>query len=192
MDLSKLPKLSNTQESPAAPGEPAPQTPVAPTPVVEYRPNVPQQGIAGDVWFNAVIGLVLIGLGFTFARFLAAKIAGQPFHTGVNWTSGPHEGSEVAYFDLEGFTAWTDAGVFLFGLVVLMEAASKAAITIKPGRFSRGLLALAFVLTIGATLLNLFVCFKMLGAGIMPLLSGLAVAFGGWILVDEWRVLRTA
>src|SRR5580704_12732571 len=117
MDLSKLPKLSNTQEPPATPTEPAIDTPAAARPVADYRAPLPEPGIAGDVWFNAVVGLVLIGLGFTFARCLLAKLTGQPFHTGVNWMAGPNAGSEVSYFDLEGFTAWTDAGVFLFGLV---------------------------------------------------------------------------
>ena len=41
-----------------------------------------------------------------------------------------------------------------------------------------------------AVVLNITACVKMFGAGITPLLSGLAVAFGGWILIDEWATLK--
>jgi hypothetical protein len=190
MDLSKLPKLSNTQGQEAAPTA-APETAQAPpAPPIEYRrPSLNDPELGADIWVNAIIGLLLIGMGFTFAKFLIAKMTGQSFHTGVNWTSGPNAGSEVAYFDLEGFTALTQMGMFLFGVVLLLESAAKAAIVLIPGTVSRALLMLALVLTLATTALNIFVCIKLLGTGTLPLLSGLAVAFGGWILAGEWRML---
>jgi hypothetical protein len=196
MDLSKLPKLSNTQaqeESESSPDEPpVPVAPTAAPPPVEYRSRSaygPELG--ADVWVNVIIGLLLIAMGFTFARFLAAKITGQPFHTGVNWTAGPNAGQEVDYFDLEGYTAWTHMGMFLFGLVMLFEAAAKASVVLRPGSTSRVLLMTALALTVATTAINLFVCVKMLSIGLLPMLSGLAVAFGGWIIADEWRMLQT-
>jgi len=96
----------------------------------------------------------------------------------------------VSYFELQGYTAWTEMGEFLFGLTLLFEAASKAAVAIKPGTASRWLLALSIVLTLATVALNLWACGLLLHVGITPLLSGIAVAFGGWVLYDEWQTLR--
>jgi hypothetical protein len=153
-----------------------------------------QPGVGADVWVSLIIGLLFIFMGLNFGKFLVAKLSGQPFHTGVNWTQGPLADSpnpEVAYFDLQGFTAWSDMGVFLFGLVLLLEAAAKAAIAIRPGNTSRFILFLAVLLTLATVLLNLFVCYRLMSIQVTPLISGLAVAFGGWILFDEWRMLKS-
>jgi hypothetical protein len=191
MDLSKLPKLSNTHASEPATQDSPPPTPTAQSRVDYRAPGAyGSPGIGADVWFSAIVGLLLIGLGFTFARFAAAKITGHPFHTNVNWEVGPNAGNEVDYFDLEGFTAWTDMGVFLFGLVLLFEAATKAAASLRPGKFTRVLLQIALLLTLITLVLNLYVCIKLLGISTIPLLSGLAVAFAGWVIADEWRMLQ--
>jgi hypothetical protein len=190
MDLSKLPKLSDTQ---AASGD-APPVPVgAVPPTAPYRePTTPRPaGVGADVWISTVIGLLFIFMGMTFAKFAIAKLSGQPFHTGVEWTDDAHPANtEVSYFELSGYTAWTEMGAFLFGLTLLFEAASKAAVTLKPGTGSRGLLGLAIVLTLATVALNLWACGLLLHVGITPLLSGIAVAFGGWVLYDEWQTLR--
>ena len=198
MDLSKLPKLSNTNaeqqtQTQSSAETDATTTPAPPRRVAEYQPAGSYTGggsLGADVWFSAIVGLLLIGVGFTFARFLTAKVTGQPFHTNATWMEGPKSGSEVDYFELQGYTAWTDMGVFLFGLVLLFEAATMAAAQLRPGAFSRGLLSVAVVLTLATVLLNLVVCAKLLSAGVLPLWSGLAVAFGGWILADEWRMFK--
>jgi len=41
-----------------------------------------------------------------------------------------------------------------------------------------------------AAALNLIVAVKLLGIGIMPLMSALAVAFGGYMAVYEWKLLQ--
>ena len=189
MDLSKLPKLSDTK---AAGGEPGAAEPVPPA--VAYRQPTtppPPPGLGADVWISTVLGLLFVFLGMTFARFAVAKLTGQPFHTGVNWTDDAHPpDTEVAYFDLSGYTAWTDMGIFLFGLTLLFEAASKGAVVLRPGTASRALLGLATLLTLATVALNLWACGLMMRVGIAPLMSGLAVAFGGWVLFDEWQTLR--
>ncbi len=188
MDLSKLPKLSDTKSQAADPQA----MPVDPLPLatarypVEYRPA----NFGADIWISLVIGIILAFLGGTFARYAIATLTHQPFHTGVNWTDGPKAGSEVAYFELEGFTAWSDMGIFLFGLTLLFEAAAKTLLLLRPGKFSRLVLMGAVGLTFLAVILNIIACAKMFGVGITPLLSGLAVAFGGWILFDEWATLQ--
>jgi succinate-acetate transporter protein len=47
------------------------------------------------------------------------------------------------------------------------------------------------LLTLATVLLNLFVCYRLMSIQVTPLISGLAVAFGGWILFDEWRMLKS-
>jgi hypothetical protein len=193
MDLSKLPKLSDSRSQDQSSSAPLPAEPMErsdPRQPLDYRQSLNDPDLGADIWVNVIIGLLLIAMGFTFAKFLFAKLTGQAFHTGVNWTGGPNAGNEVDYFDLEGFTAWTQMGMFLFGVVLLLEAASKAAVVLRPGAASRGILKFALALTLITTALNLYVCIRMLGVGMIPLLSGLAVAFGGWILASEWRMLK--
>lgn len=196
MDLSKLPKLSNTQSqepSPPAQTETGVSPSVSPSRFpVEYRtPSINDPNLGADIWVNSIIGLLMIGMGFTFAQFLFAKLTGHTFHTQVNWTDGPKTGQEVAYFELEGFTAWTQMGMFLFGLVLLLEAAAKAIAVLRPGSLGRSLLIVTLVLTAATTALNLFICLKLFGSGTIPMISGLGVAFGGWILASEWQMLKS-
>ena len=192
MDVSKLPKLSDTK---AAEGDVPPVPVEAMPPATAYRdrmiPPPRQAGVGPDVWISTVIGLLFIFMGVTFAKFAVAKLTHQPFHTGVDWTDDAHPtNTEVSYFELSGYTAWTDMGAFLFGLTLLFEAASKAALTLRPGTASRWLLGLAIALTLATVALNLYACGLLLHVGITPLLSGIAVAFGGWVLYDEWQALR--
>jgi hypothetical protein len=191
MDVSKLPKLSDTKsQTPSAetPGEPVAESRPAP---VDYASNPRYQpGLGADIWISLCIGILLCYLGGTFGRFAMAKISHQPFHTGVNWTSGPKDGTEVDYFDLEGFTAWSDMGVFLFGLILLFDAGAKAVLVLRPGKPARAALMIAIALTVLGILLNMVACAKLFSVGITPLLSGFAVAFGGWILFDHWGTLK--
>lgn len=209
MDLSKLPKLSDTKAAAEAAGvDPSPEqaampvttpgttpgtTPVASvTPPMAYRaPTTAYPPTLGaDVWISTVIGLLFVFLGMTFARFAVATLTHHSFDTGVEWMDpDPRAGQPVAYFELQGYTAWTDMGAFLFGLTLLLEAAGKSAVVLRPGTASRAVLAFAAVLTLASVGLNLCACGLLLHVGITPILSGLAVAFGGWILFDEVQTL---
>jgi hypothetical protein len=188
MDISKLPKLSDSkaQEAPAAPDQP-----VAPAPVP--TPQYPAGNIGGDIWISLIVGILLCLLGKTFASFCMAKIMHQPYHTTFFWDSdgpGGKAGEEISYFNLPGFTAWSDMGLFIFGLVLLFEAASKTLLVLRPGKIARAALMFAIILTIAGVGLNLIACVKMLGGSIIPTLSALAVAIGGWILFDEINTLK--
>lgn len=192
MDVSKLPRLSDSKAA-----EPAVASAVtgtvsdAPVPVGYGDPYTRRPlELGADVWISTVIGLLFVGLGLTFGKYAVSRLAHQPFSTGIEWTDGPKAGQPVGYFELSGHTAWSDAGAFFFGLTLLAEAATKAAVVLRPGRATRAGLGLAMGLTLVTVLLNLGVCGLMFNAGILPLLSGLAVAFGGWVLFDEWDTLR--
>ncbi len=131
MDLSKLPKLSDSSQAP----QPPPQVPEQAAP--ESHPvgyggyQRPPASIGADIWFNVIVAIILLFLGRSFFSWSVAKMTGQTFHTNVTWTEGANAGNEVAYFDLQGLTAWTDTGMFLFGLAVLFPKRSSS-----PSRFS--------------------------------------------------------
>jgi hypothetical protein len=146
-------------------------------------------GVGAEVWLSAVIGVVLMLLGRSFGGYLLAKATGQPYHTNVSWTAGPNEGQEVAYWELEGFTALSDSAIWLFGLAMVLEAAVLAVVNTR-FRAKVGLLRVALLVTVLATAYNLFVSFKVLAGGVLPIMSLLAVGFGGYIAVFEWRLLQ--
>ena len=192
MDLSKLPRMSETGKHATPPDQPEPAVGAAsarPAPV-DYRSyDAARPGVGAEVWLSLIIGLVLVMVGWRFARWALATMTGQPFHTNVNWMAGPKAGQEVSYFELEGFTAWTETALFLFGLALVLEAAMLAVVYSRLGG-KVALTASALLVTVLAAALNLIVAVKLLGIGIMPLMSALAVAFGGYMAVYEWMLLQ--
>jgi hypothetical protein len=150
------------------------------------RPDV---GVGAEVWLSAIIGLVLMLIGKSFGGWLLAKATGQPHHTGVVWTDTERTGQEVGYWELQGFAALNDAAIFLFGFAMVLEALVLAMLNTR-FRHKAALIMVALSITILATALNLFATVKLLAAGVTPLWSLLAVAFGGYIAVFEWRLLQ--
>jgi hypothetical protein len=182
MDLSKLPKLSSTPPPPENSVEGATASPAGD----QRLPSTPAAGssnIGPEFWFNAVVGLLLLFLGRRFAAYLLATVLGRPFHTGYV----DDQGAEVSYADLVPHVMLTDGGIFLFGLVVLLEAGLKAFV----GTGLRVPVAVAWsilVLAVVSTLFNLYVCYRFISEGSTPIMSGLAVAFGGFIIADIRRI----
>ena len=161
------------------------------TDVVDYASNRVRAdpGVGAEVWLSAVIGVVLMLMGRSFGGYLLAKVTGQPYHTNVSWTAGPKEGQEVAYWELDGFTALSDSAIWLFGLAMVLEAVVLAVVNTR-FKAKVGLLRVALFVTVVATAYNLFVSFKMLAGGVLPIMSLLAAGFGGYIAVFEWRLLQ--
>jgi len=197
MDISKLPRLSNTDAPPPPPqpADPGSTGPTAPRPVEQLAvaPQQPQSigggGGGAEVWLSAILGLVFVMLGRNFATYLVSRMVGSVYHTGVSWTAGPLEGQEVAYPDLQGFVMLNDAAMFLFGLTLLVEAAVIAVVGTS-FKFQRPLVAFALALAVAATAFNLYVTIRLFGANVMPIFSLLAVAFGGYIAFYLRTVLR--
>ena len=193
MDLSKLPKLSKTGEAqPSASTDvpPADATPQAPSPIpIGYARAIPP-AIGADAWFNTIIGLLCLFLGRMFGSYLIARATGHPFHTGVEWQTGDQAGQEVAYPDLDGHQMLVDAGIFFFGLAVLLEVIVKAMIGLR-FRVPRIAPAIVLMLAIITTAVNCVAAFKLMSDGTVPLMSGLSAAFGGYIVFDAWQVLAT-
>jgi hypothetical protein len=220
MDLSKLPKLSQTPAPPTgspAPADPADDTPPPAVAVNPYTawcrechaPNLPGSrfcaGCGGklksdnpsplgvtmgaEVWISAVLGLLFMLLGRPFGSWLYARITGGEHHTGVVWSEGTEKaGQEVAYWDLQGFPALEQSAIFLFGLAMVLEALALATVYSR-FRAKRIVLVFAILVALAATIYNLFVTVKLFGAGFTPLMPIFAVAFGGYILACEWRLL---
>jgi hypothetical protein len=195
MDVSKLPRLSNSSEQRPAPTEGAASDPVdvpaapRPVPVDPYGRDGVRPGVGAEVWLSAILGVVFLAIGWNFARYLTATLGGGTFHTGVNWTVGPKAGTEVGYFELQGGTAYTDSGIFLFGLAMVFEAVALLAGK-SPTKPRAWLVAIGLVVALAATLYNVAVCVIVFGRGIFPLVSVLCVAFGGYISMYEWRLLQ--
>jgi hypothetical protein len=195
MDMSKLPRLSQTNQQ-GVPADPAATLPPPPPSAVpaegpqHYR-HASDVGysVGAEVWISAILGVVFLFMGSNFARFAAAKLSGGVYHTNVNWTAGEKEGQEVAYFDLQGGTAYTESGIFLFGLALVLEALSLlAAHVAAPGR--KPLVGFALFVTLSATAYNLFVAIKLFGVGIPPMMTIIAVAIGGYMAAYQWRLLK--
>src|SRR5688572_2022973 len=130
MDMSKLPRLSQTSKddapTPVAAEGSSAAPPLPDRNVPDYQSRErggdydPGYSVGAEVWISVILGIVFIFMGFNFARYVAATMTGKPFHTGVDWTAGEKAGTEVAYFELQGGTAFTESGIFLFGLALIL------------------------------------------------------------------------
>ena len=209
MDLSKLPKLSQTPQQTDAPA-PDPGLAEAATDFcrqcgVPLRPGArfcdgcgattavrtPASASMAEAWISGIIGVIFMLLGKTFAAYVFSLITRQPFHTGINWASGEQAGTEVTYPQLQGLVIWTDSAMFIFGLALVMEALA-IALSRSGLRVASLLTPLALLVAVLATLYNLVVVIMLFSQGILPILSLLAVAFGGYLVMSQWTVFRAS
>jgi hypothetical protein len=203
MDMSKLPRLSQTNKddapTPVPGGTPVPPVPDPDRMVPDYQPR--DRGpydaggydtgysIGAEVWISVIFAIVYMYIGFNFARYVVTKVTGGTYHTNVNWTAGEKAGQEVDYYDLQGGTAHSDSAMFLFGLALLLEAI--AMLIAHSGASGKKLfVGFALFVTLLATAYNLFVIAKLFGMGITPLMSVIAVAIGGYMATYQWRLWK--
>jgi hypothetical protein len=146
-------------------------------------------GIGAEVWLSAILGIILMMVGMSFAQWVIASMTGGTYHTNATWTEGPKVGQEVSYWELEGFPALRDCAIFLFGLAMALEAVVLVVVHSRI-RSKRPLLFFALTITLIATALNLVVAGKLFAVGVLPFLSLLCVGFGGYIAAYEWKLLR--
>ena len=194
MDMSKLPKLSQTPAPPAAEeSAAAPENasaPVEPRRVVEYRTPVDPGFSVGEIWFSLIVGVIFLLLGRSFGGYALAKVTGQPHHTGVVWSPGtPLAGQEVSYRELQGNVFLNDSAMFLVGLAIVLDAIVRVAVY-KGIRAARLLAYLGFAITVLATIYNLYAVSVLLKGNVLPLLSLLAVAMGGYISFQQWQTIQ--
>jgi hypothetical protein len=188
MDMSKLPRMSNSPAPPPQPsGDPAPAR-------AEYQSRVDPAiatAAGAEIWIAAALGVIFMIMGRTFGAYLFATLAGRPFPTGVIWQTGPNAGLEVAYPDLQGFTMLTDASIFLFGLTLVLDAIVLFASAFA-AKVRQPLVLFGLTVTVLVTVFNIYVVIKLLSSDITPIISLLACAFGVYIAIYQWNLFRAA
>lgn len=202
MDLSKLPKLSGNRDSEpqkdAAPGTPVPESVPAPVPpAAPAHESVPYAGSdvrtppAGPEGFlSLVIGVVLMMVGRGFAEWLLATIAGRAYDTGVIWQSGAKSGQPVTYWELEGFTAVSEATVFLFGFALLIDGIVLLTARWFPRAWPK-LVFGAFLVTLLATMANgAAIVIFLTQNGPTPIWATLLTGLGVYTAWQQWSLLR--
>lgn len=201
VDISKLPKLSQTPETkdeqpPAEAATPeSPREELPPPGVRRAVPAEPRGGgydaydsSGGEIWFNVIVGVIFLLLGGTYFSYTVATLTHQPYHTKTTWQTGPKAGQEVTYPELQGNPMLSDSAMFFFGLAVLADAVLRFVLARRSG--VKAVVIVAFALTAGATAYNLYVVALLQKAGVLPLLSLLAVAFGGYMAFQQWGTLK--
>jgi hypothetical protein len=142
-----------------------------------------------SVWVSAIVGLICIMLSWNFAKWLVTTLSGQTYNTGVNWIDGPNAGQPVGYFELATGWGYTEMGMFLLGVALVVEAAVLF-VYLKGLTASRWPVVVCLVLSGFALLTNLTVCGYVLFLGLMPIYSLMAVLVAGMIFFERKAMLR--
>jgi hypothetical protein len=176
MDLSKLPRLSKTETPASDETQSVERAPEAPPMAPPVAPPDPRTGHGPEAWISLVIGAFLLFMYPRFLQWASSRI----FHT--HFDEFMLDDKVVPYQTLPEF--WMDLGPVLFGIVLLLDGLVLLAMR------RRGLVAVAFVLTVLATLYNLGYMVMSFGKyGFAPI-SFLATAFGAYIAWFQWRLLK--
>lgn len=141
------------------------------------------------IFVSLGLGLLFFLLGRAYGRYLLAILGNQPFHTGVKWVSGPKIGQEVAYFELDGFTALADMGCFWLAVALILEAIAFVALMLKLP-WGRAVIWAGVILSGGAVLVNLYAVIRMVGAGMIPQISIVALLIAGLSLSYLVKAVR--
>ena len=178
MDMSKLPRLSETQrqqEARAAAVAATPATHAAPPPGVDYAPASPMENTGPGAWFSIAIGVIVLLLNLRFWQYFL-------FRSQFTWTFSDATGNPLEYPQTVFF--WGDLAMVSYGIVLIVDGLVLAFV-----RQPAAIMA-AFALTMIATLLNLGYLVVMMGMGFgLQLMSALAVAFGVYIAMSQWRAM---
>lgn len=191
MDLSKLPRLSNT-ERPAPSAEPTPEgpSPAAPrtdaVPVVDYRyPGVRPvaTGRGPEAWISIGVGLIFL---FVFPHFTQWWIH-TVFHTKTVPSFLPitdsQTGAEIPYSKSDFF--FNDLAIAFFAYALIVEGVA----LVLAGRNRPGVVMFAFVVTAAAVALNAWYLVSSFGEG-FPVVSAIAIVLGGYMLWFQWNLAR--
>jgi hypothetical protein len=183
VDLSKLPRLSNSEKphasAPTQPPVPA-QQPAAsqPIPQAASYDSAPPRGFSGEAWLTLAVGIILLLMFPRFPQWGSSVV----FHTHFNQYVDADGVTIIPYTQVHDF--WPDLGCTLFGVVLIIEG-------LAMGLAKHPLvLWIALALTILATgynLVYLIVSFSQFGLAVV---SALAVAFGIYLIAIHWQLLR--
>jgi hypothetical protein len=206
MDLSKLPKLSETKRT-QHPAEDAPSPPLPPgegrgegeveAPLARPSPQPSPEGRGGnpgrahwgeshlniglsgaEAWISIAIGAILLVACHRPIEYLLTRHNPSAF----SWSFADGDGNPLPYPKSAFFLP--DLGIVLFGAVLILDGLLIA--FIRSPRF----VWFTFVLTLLAVALNLIAIVAAMDQIGFQLLSALAVAFGGYMAVYQWRLIQ--
>jgi hypothetical protein len=181
MDVSKLPKLSQSPPPPPTDAQP-PGDPPRPTQPADPEYAPPVGTVGAEVFFSLVIGVVAILFGKNFISFLIAVATGHDYVTGLTYTT---TGAPVPYSEAGPGNMLTDLGLTLIGLTLLIDAFARV-------MRRRPLIGLAFLVSAGTALFSAFAAVRIYNFGILPIYSLLGLALTGYFAITQWHWLQSA
>jgi len=169
MDMSKLPRMSQTPPPPPSQEQPPQENPLG------YAPAYAPAGGLAEAWISIAIGVILL-FATTASRFIEYLTSSK-----FSWTFTDETGAPLPYRDSVFF--WGDVAMFAFAVVLIADGLTLLARRVV-------LMKIAFILTLIAIGLNLLYAVHMMSRGYgFQLWSALAVAFGVYIALHQWRVI---
>lgn len=164
MDLSKLPKLSQTPVPPSEQSPPAART-------------MPAAPVGPEVWISFAVGVILLLYYRRFLQWACSRMFGTSFGEFYK-----PDGTMVPYTQVSVF--WSDLGITLFGIALILES-----LVLAFAR-RRALIWIVFAFTLGMIGYNLWYLISSYSDHGLAVVSALAVAFGGYIALHQWGLLR--
>lgn len=194
MDLSKLPRMSNTPPKPGR-DEPTPASEAAAN-SLDYGQRGPANDalyIGAEIWLMTIMGVVLIVLGHSLVGYSIARLTHHHYATGVQWSSGDREGQDVDYPELMsggvvGGQLYTDLAFVLLGVALIIDAIGRAGVSLR-WRIGKPILAVGMIITVVMIMLNLYFAGVYLKNNSIPFVSLLAIALGGYLLLFQFAGL---
>jgi hypothetical protein len=177
MDISKLPRMSETGKHapPPAPPHDRKGEDVA-VERVYRREDVHSTG--AEAWISIAVGVILILLAPRIWQYVLSRLFGTAF----TWTFSDAQGNPLPYTQSVFF--WGDFAMALFAIVLIVEGII-VGFTRRPA-----FVVLALGLTVLTTLLNLGYMVWMIQGGYgLQIMSAFAVAFGVYIAIYQKRML---
>lgn len=186
MDDSKLP------QNPPAPHQQAPHQHVPHHPtqrelstppdsnVPHFASPLPGRFIPAEAWLSFAIGLIVLFMFPRFRQYLMTLHHPDDFYS--MWIVTDPSGASITYDKYVFF--FPDMGITFFGVVMVLDAV----VLLRP-RFA-ALVWFTLVLTILSVLLNIFGIVKAYDVAGFQIYNALAVAFGGYMALYDWRLLQ--
>ncbi len=183
MDLSKLPKLS---ESPPPP---------APTMrVLEATPRrISIRDIGVDLLIFVIVGCIFMMMGASFGGWLIAHLRGVPYATGWVWPAGHAlENQPVDLMDLQGGTGWLYMGHWVLGVCLLIAGLVTLLSAVIP-RLFKPLIVFGLLMCVLGAIANIVAVGMQIKMGFtQPILSMVGILVGGILAFSQSRHLSSS
>ncbi len=173
MDLSKLPRLSETNKHAPTPQPPTESPPSVPPAQPAHRQLGSPAG--AEAWITIAVGVIILLMYPRFLQWACSRLFGTHFNEFMR------DGAIVPYTQVPEF--WADLGPTTFGIMLIFEG---LVLALAP---RRALVRPAFVLTVAVTIFNFVYLVKTYAQYGLALVSALAVAFGVYIALHQWKLL---